>query len=189
MRRTGIFGSIAKRYCGGSHRDRRPGGDSKSVERCALGCGDRRKKLGADGALQGPDRIRRLRSRPESVGSGPDAAKSIMEDDPDPRVFLALNVNGIARARAQAKDIAGAIKARQHDPEQPNRRRRPRLGSRVTGGLGDIKGALDTAGMIRPPNMGMISNIWGQERCPADYHRDTGQRGRCGQCPGYGRAG
>jgi tetratricopeptide (TPR) repeat protein len=86
------------------------------------------------------------------------AAKSIMEDDPDPG-FFALNVNGIARARAQAKDIAGAIRLANTIPNNQIAGDALASVAELQAGSGDIKGALDTAGMIRPPNMGMISHL------------------------------
>jgi tetratricopeptide (TPR) repeat protein len=87
------------------------------------------------------------------------AARSIKEDDPDAGAFLNLNVNEIATARAHAKDISGAIQLA--NTISNNQIAGDALASiaELQAASGDIKGALDTAEKIRPPNKGMISEM------------------------------
>ena len=87
------------------------------------------------------------------------AARSITDDDRDANVGAFLELNEIAKAWAEAKDIGGAIRLANTIPN--NQVAGDALASiaEMQAASGDVKGALDTAEMIKPPNMGMISGM------------------------------
>jgi tetratricopeptide (TPR) repeat protein len=86
------------------------------------------------------------------------AAKSITDEDEDAEGAF-LELNEIAKARAEAKDIGGAIRLANTIPN--NQVAGDALASiaEMQAASGDVRGALDTAEMIKPPNMGMISHM------------------------------
>ena len=87
------------------------------------------------------------------------AAGSITDDDRDAHGLPELNVSEIAVARARANDIIGAIQLAGSIPNTQIAGDALASIAKLQAASGDVRGALDTADMISPPNMGMISDM------------------------------
>jgi len=87
------------------------------------------------------------------------AAGSITDDDRDAHGLHQLNVSEIAVARARAKDIIGATQLANSIPNTQIAGDALASIAKLQAASGDVRGALDTADMISPPNMGIISDM------------------------------